>query len=168
MQWGVGGRGTRWVVAVCVGAGAFAMVWWVAESWFGLDQSTAVTIAAAAASLVSTPFVWLAGQEGRTGGRPADATTVAEAEPTSSRSRTPVIIAVAVLVGLCGVAAFQSFVLDGSGGGNDGRRLGPEGAEGAVGDPQSLEVGATAWYAGFAFGDGGTTGRCGGGALQQR
>jgi len=56
------GRVLRWLIALGVTAGGFAVVFWIAAALGGLDRATALTLAIGAAPLLAGPFGWWASQ----------------------------------------------------------------------------------------------------------
>jgi hypothetical protein len=142
-------------VVVGVGGSGFALLWWTLETWFVLDRSTAVTIAIAGASLVTTPFIWWASQQmpsPRAHGSVGPASTSDGVAPPPTRAGTSGALAtglVVVLVLICGVAAVQTYglMLGGDPGGSiDGQRGAEPGAQ-----LQTVEVNKVAWFAGYRF-----------------
>ena len=153
-------RGLRWLVAVCSGGGGFALVWWVAEVLFEQDRSTSVTIAAAAASLLATPFIFWASQAATGMSRalpppvtsPDSAIPVDPSAPASTNRGTIIGAVVAVLAVACiGTQVYGALLGTGVDPINgDGTR-----GEQPAGASETVKVNKTAWYAGykFTFGD---------------
>ena len=153
-------RGLRWVVVVCAGAGGFALVWLVAEGVFDQDRSTSVTIAAAAASLLATPFVFWASQPTTGAATAAGSTSTSSPtglEPSSTPSSPRAGLVVGAIVGVLAVACIGTQVYGALLGNSGDGTLGddPRGGEQPAGESQTVEVNKTAWYAGykFTFGD---------------
>jgi hypothetical protein len=144
----VSGRGQRWIVVFGIASSGFALAWLVAEGVFGLERSTAVTIAIAAGSLFSTPFIRWANEQSATNAA-TNMTSVAQGDPATDttqtrRSHTPAYVLVAIVTVLMVVGAAQVFG-DRSSGTPDHKSSTTGNDRGVL----SLVVNRTAWYAGY-------------------
>jgi hypothetical protein len=140
----------RWLIVVGIAVGGFALVWWVGEEWFGLDRSTAVTIATAAGSLLATPFIRWAGEEIRPTAPPNTSPVDSATSSSGSGWRVPVgvLAAVAALLVCQGLA--QTILPHGNG--RSGNDPGTEPADARPGaSVQTVDVNKTAWHAGYAL-----------------
>jgi len=140
----------RWLVVFGISASGFALVWLVAEGIVGLDRSTAVTIAVAAGSLLSTPFIRWANEEPApvvpTDRATAPTGGAVTEPPATPRSRAPSYV-LAAMVGLLVLVGVAQALGDRS-----PRSPGPSASSTTANEPgasQSLEVNRTAWYAGY-------------------
>jgi len=124
-------RVLRLLLAVGVAAAGFAVVWWIAETWGGLDRASALVLAGFAGSLLITLFVpWATGpikpgplhqDTADKDGIPGPAfgpAAVESAPPTNKRRRRmrgAAVLATAALAGVAIVVVVSSFGENGQG-----------------------------------------------------